>query len=229
MQIADVGSVRNQEITKEVQQKIDSIFPVEDYEVHVTGKSVIHVKGNTYLIKNALTGLAYSFVIISVLMGLLFTSYKMITIALLPNLVPLFMTLGIMGFSGISMKESTILIFSVAFGIVVDLTIHYLAKYRMELKKYNWNITKAVDASIEHSGFSMIYSTVILFFGFIIFAFSSFEGTVYLGVLTSLCLAFGLLTNLFLLPSLLLGMEKRMNTKKAMSESILSLEEEEEL
>lgn len=227
MQISDVGTVRNKEITQEVRNKIDSIFPKEDYTVHVTGKSVIHVKGNSYLIKNALKGLAYSFIIISVLMGLLFTSYKMIAVALLPNLVPLFMTLGIMGFTGISMKESTILIFSVAFGIVVDLTIHYLAKYRMELKKYNWNITKAVEASIVHSGFSMIYTTVILFFGFIIFAFSSFEGTVYLGVLTSLCLAFGLLTNLFLLPSLLLGIEKRM-TKKAMTESILKLEEEEE-
>lgn len=229
MQIADVGTIRNEEITSQVQAKLDSIFPAEDYEVHVTGKSVITVKGNGYLIKNALTGLGYAFIIICVLMGLLFSSYKMITIALVPNLVPLFMTLGIMGFSGISLKESTILIFSVAFGIVVDLTIHYLAKYRMELKKYNWNITKAVDASIEHSGFSMIYTTVILFFGFIIFAFSSFEGTVYLGILTSLCLAFGLLSNLFLLPSLLLGMEKRMNTRKAMSESIIQIEEDEDL
>jgi len=120
-------------------------------------------------------------------------------------------------------------IFSVACGIVVDLTMHYLAKYRMELKKYNWNITKAVDASIYLSGFSMIYTSVILFFWFIIFSFSSFEGTVYLGILTSLCLAFGLLSNLFLLPSLLLGMEKRMNTRKAMSESFLNLEEEEDL
>jgi len=229
MQISDVGTIRNEEITHQVQAKLDSIFPAEDYEVHVTGKSVITVKGNGYLIKNALTGLGYAFIIICVLMGLLFSSYKMITIALIPNLVPLFMTLGIMGFTGISLKESTILIFSVAFGIVVDLTIHYLAKYRMELKKYNWNITKAVDASIEHSGFSMIYTTVILFFGFIIFSFSSFEGTVYLGILTSLCLAFGLLSNLFLLPSLLLGMEKRMNTRKAMSESILNLEEDEDL
>lgn len=229
MQISDVGTIRNEEITNQVQAKLDSIFPAEDYEVHVTGKSVITVKGNGYLIKNALTGLGYAFIIICVLMGLLFSSYKMITIALIPNLVPLFITLGIMGYSGISLKESTILIFSVAFGIVVDLTIHYLAKYRMELKKYNWNITKAVDASIEHSGFSMIYTTVILFFGFIIFAFSSFEGTMYLGVLTSLCLAFGLLSNLFLLPSLLLGMEKRINTRKAMGASFLNLEEDEDL
>src|SRR5690606_419599 len=215
MKISDVGTIRSEEITEEVQNKLDSIFPADQYEAHVTGKSVITVMGNRYLIRNALIGLGYAFLIIGVLMGLLFNSFKMISIALLPNLVPLFMTLGIMGFSGIALKESTILIFSVAFGIVVDLTIHYLAKYRLELKRFNWNITKAVRASIEHSGFSMIYSTVILFFGFIIFAFYSFEGTVYLGILTSLCLAFGLFTNLFLLPSLLLGMEKRMNTRKA--------------
>ncbi|MBI1221385.1 MAG: MMPL family transporter [Bacteroidetes bacterium] len=229
MKISDVGTIRNEQITKAVEDKIDSIFPKDQYDVHVTGKSVITVKGNGYLIHNALTSLGYAFIIICVLMGLLFSSYKMISIALLPNLIPLFMTLGIMGFTGISLKESTILIFSVAFGIVVDLTIHYLAKYRLELKRFNRNISKAVNASIEHSGFSMIYSTVILFFGFIIFAFSSFEGTIYLGILTSMCLAFGLLSNLFLLPSLLLGMEKRINTKKAMSDSLINLEEEEEL
>ncbi len=229
MMISDVGTNRNEQITSEIEAKIDSIFPKEDYEVHVTGKSVIHVKGNNYLIKNAMTGMGYAFVIICILMALLFTSYRMIVIALVPNLLPLAMTLGIMGFSGISLKESTILIFSVAFGMVVDLTIHYLAKYRLELKKYNWNISKAVRASVEHSGFSMIYSTVILFFGFIIFAFSSFEGTMYLGVLTSLSLAFGLLSNLFLLPSLLLGMEKRMNARKDMQGSILELEEDEDL
>src|SRR5690606_31400324 len=108
--------------------------------------------------------------------------------ALIPNLIPLFITLGIMGYLGINLKESTILIFSVAYGIVVDLTIHYLAKYKYELKRFDWNITEAVKASIDQSGFSMFYSTVILFFGFIIFAFSSFEGTMYLGLLTSLAL-----------------------------------------
>lgn len=229
MQICDVGSTRNAEITNEIQNKADSIFPKDEFDVHVTGKSVIHVKGNSYLIKNALMGLAQAFVIICLLMALLFSSWRMISIALIPNVIPLFMTLGIMGFAGISLKESTILIFSVAFGIVVDLTIHYLAKYRLELKKYNWNITKAVEASVEHSGFSMIYTTVILFFGFIIFAFSSFEGTMYLGILTSLCLAFGLFSNLFLLPSLLLGMEKRINMRKEMSGSIIELEEDEDL
>lgn len=227
MKISDVGTIRSEEITQEVQNKLDSIFPGEQYEAHVTGKSVITVMGNRYLIKNAIIGLGYAFIIIGILMGLLFNSFKMISIALLPNLIPLFLTLGIMGFSGISLKESTILIFSVAFGIVIDLTIHYIAKYRIELKRYNWNITKAVEASINQSGFSMIYTTVILFFGFIIFVFSSFEGTFYLGLLTSLCLALGLITNLFLLPSLLLGMEKRMNMKKAMRQSLLNMEDDE--
>lgn len=225
-QIADVGTTRNLEITQSVRDKIDSIFPKDEFEVHVTGKSVVHVKGNSYLIKNLTTGLAWAFIIISILMALLFSSYKMILIALLPNLIPLFLTLGLMGYSGISLKESTILIFSVAFGIVVDLTIHYLAKYRQELKKYNYNISKSVQASIEHSGFSMIYTTVILFFGFIIFTFSSFEGTMYLGLLTSMSLAFGLFSNLFLLPSLLLGVEKRMNMREEMKGGVIELEED---
>jgi predicted RND superfamily exporter protein len=226
MQIADVGTHRNEEITHEIRQKIDSIFPAEDFDVQITGKSVVHVKGNSYLIVNLLEGLGWAFAIISILMALLFSSFRMILIAIVPNILPLFMTLGIMGFAGIQLKESTILIFSVAFGIVVDLTIHYLAKYRMELKKYNWNIVKSVEASIEHSGFSMIYTTVILFFGFIIFAFSSFQGTQYLGLLTSMCLAFGLLSNLFLLPSLMLSIEKKVNMKKIMSNSVIELEDE---
>ncbi|TNE79292.1 MAG: hypothetical protein EP332_11320 [Bacteroidetes bacterium] len=225
-QIADVGTTRNEEIRQSLRAQIDSVFPPEEFNVEITGKSVVHVKGNSYLIKNLSVSLGWAFMIIGIIMALLFSSYKMIGIALLPNLLPLFMTLGIMGFSGISLKESTILIFGVAFGIVVDLTIHYLAKYRFELKKYDYNISQAVRASIDHSGFSMIYTTVILFFGFIIFAFSSFGGTVYLGLLTSLSLAFGLFSNLFLLPSLLLGMEKRMNMRESMKSSVIELEEE---
>ncbi len=227
--IADVGTYRHNEIKNEIEAEIDTIFPKDEFDVQLTGKSVVHVKGNSYLIKNLLTGLALAFLIISLLMAMLFSSVRMILIALLPNFIPLLMTLGIMGYSGISLKESTILIFSVAFGIVVDLTIHYLAKYRLELKKYNWDISKSVKASIEHSGFSMIYTTVILFFGFIIFSFSSFGGTVYLGLLTSMSLAFGLFSNLFLLPSLLLGQEKRMNMRKAMGSSVIELEEEGDL
>lgn len=227
LKIADVGTDEHIKIRKNVEEKVAEIFPTDQFEVHVTGKAVVHVKGNGYLIENLIQGLVLAFIIISLLMALLFGSYKMIGIALLPNLIPLFMTLGLMGYSSINLKESTILIFSVAFGIVVDLTIHYLAKYRFELKRQNGNITLAVLNSIEQSGFSMIYTTVILFFGFIIFAFSSFEGTVYLGLLTSLSLLFGLLSNLFLLPSLLLGMEKRMNLKKeSLQQSVLDLNEE---
>ncbi len=229
MKIADIGSEKHLILKQEVQNKIDSIFPKEDFDVQITGKSVVHVAGNGYLIQNLISGLFWAFVIIALLMAMLFSSWKMILIALVPNLVPLFMTLGLMGIANIYLKESTILIFSVAFGIVVDLTIHYLAKYRYELKRYDWNISKAVEASIEHSGFSMIYTTVILFFGFIIFAFSSFEGTVYLGLLTSLSLLFGLLTNLFLLPAMLLSLEKRINMKKELGSSMIELEEEEEL
>lgn len=226
MKIADVGTTRHESINEELTGFIDSVFDKNEYDVNITGKSVITVKGNAYLIKNLVTGLIWALAIISILMAFLFSSYKMVMIALFPNLIPLVLTLAIMGYSGIPLKESTILIFSVAYGIVVDLTIHYLAKYRFELKKHDWNISEAVKATIRHSGLSMLYSTVILFFGFIIFSFSSFEGTRYLGILTSVALVLGLITNLFLLPSLLLWLEKRINMKKEMSHTIIELEEE---
>jgi predicted RND superfamily exporter protein len=225
MKIADVGTIRHEAINEELTGFIDSVFDKSEYDVNITGKSVITVKGNAYLIKNLITGLIWALAIISILMAFLFSSYKMVMIALFPNLIPLILTLAIMGYSGIPLKESTILIFSVAYGIVVDLTIHYLAKYRFELKKHDWNISEAVKATIRHSGLSMLYSTVILFFGFIIFSFSSFEGTRYLGILTSVALVLGLITNLFLLPSLLLWLEKRINMKKEMSHTIIELEE----
>jgi predicted RND superfamily exporter protein len=225
MKIADVGTIRHEAINEELTGFIDSVFDKSEYDVNITGKSVITVKGNAYLIKNLITGLIWALAIISILMAFLFSSYKMVMIALFPNLIPLILTLAIMGYSGIPLKESTILIFSVAYGIVVDLTIHYLAKYRFELKKHDWNISEAVKATIRHSGLSMLYSTVILFFGFIIFSFSSFEGTRYLGILTSVALVLGLITNLFLLPSLLLWLEKRINMKKELSHTIIELEE----
>lgn len=138
------------------------------------------------------------------------------------------MVLGIMGYGGVALKSSTILIFSIAYGIVVDLTIHFLAKYRHELRKHNWVIGESVNYSMHESGVSMIYTTVILFFGFIIFAASSFGGTVALGLLTSLALVIGLFTNLFLLPSLLLSLEKSMNAKKELGTSLIEIEEEDE-
>lgn len=228
VQMADVGSVEIKRIQNELRPKINEIFDSTEYKVKITGTSVIFLKGNDYLIDNLTSSMFWALVLISLLMALLFFSWKMVLISLVPNLIPLIMVLGIMGYADITLKTSTILIFSIAYGIVVDLTIHFLAKYRHELKKHNWVIGESVSYSMHESGVSMIYTTVILFFGFIIFAASSFGGTVALGVLTSLALVIGLFTNLFLLPSLLLSLEKAINAKKELGTAIIDIEEEDE-
>ncbi len=225
MQIADVGSEKTDEINQKLRMQIDSIFPKNEFDVKITGTTVIQMKGNDYLISNLSSSMLWALVIISIMMTFMFFSYKMTLISLVPNIIPLIMTLGIMGFMEIPLKNSTIIVFSIAYGIVVDLTIHFLAKYRIELKKQNWNIFTSVTHSVEESGFSMIYTTVVLFFGFVIFAFSTFGGTVALGVLTSICLIIGLLTNLFLLPSMLLSLEKSINMKKELENALIEDED----
>ena len=173
-------------------------------DIDVTGTSVIFLKGNDYLISNLLVSLLVAFIIISLLMAGIFTSGRMILISLLPNMIPLLFTAGIMGYSGVSFKPSTVLVFSVAFGIAVDFSIHFLTKYKMELK-YTKDISLAVKKVQKEISTSMIYTAVILFFGFIIFTGSSVGGTIALGLFTAITLLIALLSNLLLLPSLLIS------------------------
>lgn len=172
----------------------------------ITGTSVIFLKGNDFLISNLLMSLFVAFLIISGLMVLVFRSGSMILISLIPNIIPLLFTAGVMGFAGVSFKPSTILVFSVAFGIAVDFSIHFLSKYKIELAK-SGDITKAVKSVQKEVSTSMIYTAVILFFGFIIFTFSNFGGTVSLGLFTALTLILAVISNLLILPSLLLSYE----------------------
>jgi predicted RND superfamily exporter protein len=140
-------------------------------------------------------------------MAVLFSSFRMIIISLIPNVIPLLITGGLMGYFGIPLKPSTALIFSIAFGISVDDTIHYLARYRQELFFNKFNVSKSVTASLMETGTSMMYTSIILFFGFIIFAFSDFGGTVALGILTSTTLLCAMFTNLIVLPALLISFD----------------------
>lgn len=185
-------------------------------DVKITGTSVIFLKGNDYLISNLLMSLLVAFIIISVLMASIFKSARMIIISLLPNLIPLLFTAGIMGYFGVNFKPSTVLVFSVAFGIAVDFSIHFLTKYRMELQKSN-SMAAAVKKVQKEISTSMIYTAVILFFGFIIFVFSGFGGTIALGLFAAITLFVALLSNLILLPSLLLSYDKA-KTKKEMAQ-----------
>tara|TARA_B100001063_G_C16399453_1_gene374133 strand:- start:82 stop:579 length:498 start_codon:yes stop_codon:yes gene_type:complete len=152
----------------------------------------------------------------------------MILISLVPNLLPLLVTAGIMGFLGVPIKPSTILVFSIAFGISVDDTIHFLAKYRQELKANDWKIKRSVYASLRETGVSMFYTSIVLFFGFSVFMISSFGGTVALGGLVSATLLFAMLANLLLLPSLLLSLEKSIANKEVLREPAMKIIETEE-
>lgn len=221
VQMADVGSVRIKEIKKEVELLSAKYFPKEQYIVNITGTSIIFLKGNDYLISNLLQSLLVAFIIIAGLMASIFSSARMIVISLIPNLIPLFFTAGMMGYLGVNLKPSTVLVFSVAFGIAVDYSIHFLSKYRMEMKKTKSDIKKSVNLALRETGTSMIYTAVVLFFGFIIFAWSNFGGTIALGVFTSLTLIVALVSNLMVLPSLLLSYDKAIAKKKNKQKALI--------
>lgn len=225
-QLANIYTVDIQRIKDNIKPRIDSIFPPSDYKVILTGTSIVYLEGSKYLIKHLAMSLILAIILISALMAMLFSSARMIIISLIPNLIPLIMTAGMMGFLGINIKPSTILIFSIALGISVDNAIQYLSRYRLYLIFNNWQIKPSVISALKETGFSMIYSSSVLFCGFAIFIFSSFGGTSALGYLISFTLLIALLCNLFILPSFLLSLDKHLTTKK-FREPLLDLFEEE--
>jgi len=226
VQMANIGTTDIQRIKDELRPKIDSIFPPDKYNVNITGTSVVYLKGTNYLVKNLVMSLILALIVICILMALLFSSARMVLISMAPNLIPQIMTAALMGFLIISVKPSTILIFSIALGISVDNAIHFLSRYRLQLMLNDWNIKISVIRALSETGFSMIYSSVVLFFGFIIFTLSSFGGTEALGYLIAFTLLIALLSNLFVLPSLLLTLDKRITTKR-FSEPFLEIFDEE--
>jgi predicted RND superfamily exporter protein len=205
----DVGSKKMNVILAGLQPRIDSIFNPQKFHVELTGSSIIFVKGTNYLVKNLYETLAYAIFLIAMVMWILFRGIKMIAISLLPNLIPLVITAGIMGFLGIPFKPSSILIFSIAMGISSDQTIYFLTRYRQELKGTNKSISEIVSDTIRETGISMIYIATVLFFGFGIFIASSFGGSVVFGILLSITLLVAMISNLTLLPAFLLTFEKR--------------------
>lgn len=229
VQMANIGTKDIQRIMDDLRPKIDSLFNPKKFDVNITGTSVVFLKGTNYLVKNLATSLLLALAIICGLMALLFTSGRMIGISLVPNLLPQLMTAGMMGFFAISIKPSTILIFSIALGISVDNAIHFLSRYRLQLKLNNWNIKSSVIAALRETGYSMIYSSVVLFFGFAIFTRSSFGGTEAMGYLIAFTLIIALLSNLFLLPSLILSLDRRITTKAFKEPLIILFDEEEDI
>jgi uncharacterized protein len=215
-------------IEEDLLAEIAKIFPEDRYTVTLTGKAVLYQKGTTYLIKNLIISLSLAILLIALFMAWMFRSFRMILISLIPNLLPLLITAGAMGFLGVPIKPSTILVFSIAFGISVDDTIHFLAKYRQELIANNWKIKRSVYAALKETGVSMFYTSIVLFFGFSVFMISSFGGTVALGGLVSATLLFAMLSNLLLLPSLLLSLEKSIANQNTLREPAMDIIDEED-
>ncbi|WP_188467295.1 efflux RND transporter permease subunit [Marivirga lumbricoides] len=205
LKVADIGSDKMDILLEDViKPRMHQIFEDTDFEITVTGTTPIFIKGNRYLVENLRLSLIVAFIVIAIVMGLLFSNVKMILISLIPNMIPLIITAGVMGYFGVPLKPSTALIFSIAFGISVDDTIHFLAKYRQELFANNFLVPIAVTKTLKETGKSMIYTSIVLFAGFIVFVASDFGGTVALGFLTSATLLVAMLTNLIVLPALLL-------------------------
>ena len=209
VQMANVTTPEIDNISKSLKPQIDKIFPKDKYDVVMTGSAMVTLQGTNYLIVNLSHSLLLAFIVIALLMAITFHKFKMVIISLIPNLIPLLFTAGVMGFCGIPLKMSTILVFSIALGISVDNTIHYLARYRLQMKINNNDIKKSVMAAILETGPSMIYSASVLICGFLIFAFSSFGGTKIVGFLVPFTLLIALITNILVLPALVLTFNRK--------------------
>lgn len=212
-QIADIGSTRLDSLVNHViEPRMKEIFvpaAKDSVVTQITGSTKIFIKGNKFLIANLQESLLLAFILITLSMAILFANVRMIIISLIPNLLALMITAGLMGYFNIPLKASTALIFSITFGISVDNSIRFLAKYRQEILSNKFFIPVAVSDSILETGKSIIYTSVVLFAGFIIFAFSSFGGTIALGLLTSTTLVISMFTNLILLPALIMTFDKK--------------------
>ncbi|QJB41240.1 MMPL family transporter [Chitinophaga oryzae] len=225
----DVGSQRLPVLMDSLEPKVTAIFDTAHYKVTFTGTSVIFQEGTRFIINGLTESILLAFVLIMVCMLYLFRSWRMLIISLIPNIIPLVVTAGVMGWVGVALKPSTVLVFSVALGIAIDVTIRFLVNFKQELPRHNLDISATVKQTIHETGLSIIYTSMILFAGFMIFSFSEFGGTKALGWLTSLTLVVAMITNLTILPALLLWMEKALLKKARKKELWKPLDEEEDI
>jgi predicted RND superfamily exporter protein len=230
--MADVGTKRLPVILNGIQQIADRLFDstkyfyydtirqnatdtnyilikVPQYKITFTGATITFLEGSSFIINGLKQSLLYAFLFIALCMLYLFRSLRILICSLIPNVIPLIITAGIMGWTGVRLKPSTVLIFSVALGIAIDVTIRFLVNYKQELASHNFNIKTTVSETIRHTGLSIVYTSLVLIAGFVIFCFSGFGGTQSLGWLTSITLLTATLTNLILLPVLLLATGKK--------------------
>ncbi len=210
----DIGTDEMAKVQTKLDEKIKAIFPKDRYEVTITGKAFVFQKGTAYLIDNLIESLIFAILLIAGLMAYMFKSVKMILVSVITNILPLCITSGLMGYFGIPLKPSTILVFSIAFGISVDNAIQFMAKYRHDLALNNGEIKKSVFSALQETGISTFYTSVVLILGFATFTLSSFSGTIALGGLISVTLLFAMFANLLVLPALVLTFEKKKINKE---------------
>ncbi len=215
--MADVGTKRLPDILNGINARAHEIFDTSKYNITLTGSTITFLEGSSYIIHGLKESIMWAFLFISLCMLYLFRSLRILICSLIPNVIPLIVTAGIMGWAGVRLKPSTVLIFSVALGIAIDVTIRFLVNYKQELPSNNFNVKLTVSETIKHTGLSILYTSLVLIAGFVIFCFSGFGGTQSLGWLTSITLLTATLTNLILLPVLLLAMEKKTVSHKIQS------------
>jgi hypothetical protein len=219
-QCGDAGTVRLRELVGILQPKIDTIFNYdkeaktwlpkeEQIDAKITGNGVVFMKGNDYLLQNLVESTLWAIFLVCLVMATQFFDFRMILISTIPSIIPLIITAGVMGYFGIPLKPTTTLVFSIAFGISSDGTIYFLTKYKDEMKNHNKTVSQAITETIMYTGISMFYTAIILFFGFGIFAASTFKGTIYLGTLVSITLLMGMVANLILLPAFIMTLDKK--------------------
>ncbi|MEA9415529.1 efflux RND transporter permease subunit [Flavobacterium sp. PL02] len=210
----DIGTQEMARVEGKLKKRIEEIFPKDRYEVTLTGKALVFQKGTSYLVDNLIESLIFAILVIAALMTYLFRSGKMVMASVITNILPLCITSGLMGYFGIPLKPSTILVFSIAFGISVDNAIQFMAKYRHDLLQSNGKIKKSVFSALRETGISTFYTSIVLIFGFATFTLSSFSGTIALGGLISCTLLFAMFANLLVLPALVLTFEKKKAKKE---------------
>lgn len=211
--IADVGTTRLPALIDSLRPKALELFDTARYDVTFTGTSIVFLEGSKFIINSLGESIILAFIMIFTCMIFLFRSWRIVLISIVINIIPLVLTAGIMGWSGIVLKPSTVLVFSVALGITVDVTIRFLVNYKQELERHNGDIPVTVKNTIHDTGLSIIYTSLILIAGFGVFILSRFDGTKSLGLLTSLTLFIAMVFNLVLQPALLLWVNKALNNK----------------
>jgi hypothetical protein len=213
MSMADIGTEKLPILLKDIENKANEIFDTATYKIQLTGTSITFLEGSKFIVNGLKDSIFWAFILIAFCMLYLFKSARILLCSLIPNVIPLLITAGIMGWAGIALKPSTVLVFSVALGIAVDITIRFLVNYKQELPLYQNNVKETISATIKNTGLSIVYTALVLIAGFIIFCASGFGGTKALGWLTSVTLLVSTLTNLILLPVLLLLFAPKKSTK----------------